>query len=554
MSNFADFDVLVVGAGFAGLYAIHRFRRQGLSVKVFEKAPEVGGCWYWNKYPGCRCDIPSVDYSYGFSPELDQEWTWPEAYSKQADILNYIKHVADKFDLRKDIQFNSEVTAVTFLDDQRLWEITTADGEKTTGTYCVMATGGLSVPTKPKLAGVDTYAGLELHTAAWPEGVDLKGKRVGIIGTGSSGVQVVPEIAPEVEHLYVFQRTPAYATPAFEPTMTPEMMDRVKANYPRIRETQQFTPRAVANFNARTGAFAPLPDDFLTQGGRVDFRGTSGGNIKGLTTEELAELIKNYGIGHLLNFQDIYFDEESNEKASDIFRGYVKSSVRDPETADSLTPKNYGIGCKRPVRDRSYYQTFNRDNVTLVDLQKQPLEEVNPAGIRTSANQYDLDVLIYATGFDALTGALLKANITGRGGLKLTEKWQYGPVGYLGLQIEGFPNLFAVTGPGSPSALANMVVGIEQHINFIADCLAFMKEKHYAEVEPTKDAVDEWVSICNKLAEGTSYTASGCKSWYLGTNIPGKPQVFMPYIGGYHIFKQHCDNVARNDYAGFAFR
>jgi len=536
-------DVIIVGAGFAGMYGLHRFRKQGLKVQVLEAGSDVGGTWYWNRYPGARCDVPSLEYSFGFSEELEQDWDWPEVFSAQPDILRYANHIADRFDLRGDIQFDTRVTAVTYVDEQNLWRLTTEAGEVFEARYCVMATGCLSVPNKPKLPGGESFAGLELHTGLWPkETVDLAGKRVGVIGTGSSGVQAIPELAKQAAELYVFQRSPVYTVPANRKLMRDSVQQSFKDSYRKIRDMQQHNAGGVSNFRPSDGVKQTTP----TTAYRPDRN-----NIMALTPEQRRERIASRGLNELLNFRDVYTDPVANEIANELFREGVRYLVHDPDTAAALSPTDYGLGCKRQVLDRDYYDTFNRDNVTLVDLQATPLESVTATGIQTSAQEYELDVLIYATGFDAMTGALLKANIRGRDGQTLNDKWRYGPVAYLGLQMQGFPNLFTVTGPGSPSVLCNMLVAIEQHIDWIGDCITFLKQNDIATIEPTQQAESDWIAHVNDVAEGTMYTTPSCNSWYLGANIPGKPRIFMPYVGGYPRYRERCEAVVENGYEGF---
>jgi cyclohexanone monooxygenase len=536
-------DVLVVGAGFAGMYALHRFRTLGLSVKVLEAGSDVGGTWYWNRYPGARCDVPSLEYSYGFSPELEQEWDWPEVFSAQTDILRYANYVADKFDLRRDMQFATRVVAVEWRDGAGLWRLTTERGETFEAPFCVMATGCLSVPIAPNLQGASRFRGPVYHTGSWPkEPVSLEGKRVGVIGTGSSGVQAIPELAREAAHLTVFQRTPVYTMPANRKRMRAAVQQEFRDHYREIRELQQQNTGGVSNFRPRTsvrrqsaGTDAPsLPNRLLD-----------------LTDDERREILKRFGLGALLAFRDIYSDPEANAVANALYRDSVRTLVHDPATAERLLPKTYGLGCKRQVLDRDYYETFNRTNVTLVDLTETPIETVTEDGIRTTAAQHTLDVLVYATGFDAMTGALLRANVRGRGGLALTEKWCHGPVAYLGLQMAGFPNLFTVTGPGSPSVLCNMLVAIEQHVNWIGDCISHVRAAGSATIEPRPESEVEWVDHVNAVAAGTMFTAPSCNSWYLGANIPGKPRIFMPYVGGFPRYRERCENEAARGYPGF---
>lgn len=538
-------DVIIVGAGFAGMYALHTIRQAGLSVQVIEAGNDVGGTWYWNRYPGARCDVPSLEYSFGFSPELEQDWDWPEVFSAQPDILAYANHIADRFDLRKDIRFNTRVMAVTYDEDANQWQLRTDDGEVLRATYCIMATGCLSVPNMPQLPGRDDFQGLTLHTGLWPkEDVDLSGKRVGIIGTGSSGVQAIPELARQSATLTVFQRTPVYTIPANRKAMRDAVQQEFKDNYREIRALQQHNQGGVSNFRP-TRSTGRSPEQ------RV--RPVRDNNIKSLSDAERRARIRERGLGELLNFRDVYTDLEANEIANSLYREFIHYMVDDAEVAAKLAPQTYGLGCKRQVLDRDYYATFNRDNVTLVDVAADPIERITPTGVQTGLDHYELDVLIYATGFDAMTGALLKANITGRGGRTLNEKWAYGPQAYLGLQMEGFPNLFTVTGPGSPSVLCNMLVAIEQHVNWIANCIDYLRTNKLATIEPTEAAELEWVAHVNEVAQGTMYTTASCNSWYLGANIPGKPRIFMPYVGGFPQYRARCEQVVEDNYAGFQF-
>ena len=542
------FDVVVVGAGFAGMYALHRFREQGLAVQVLEAGSDVGGTWYWNRYPGARCDVPSLEYSFGFSAALEQEWDWPEVFSAQPDILRYANHIADRFDLRRDISFETRISAVAWDDTAGIWRLRAEDGRTFAGRWCVMATGCLSVPNKPDLPGADRFAGLELHTGLWPhEPVDLTGKRVGIIGTGSSGVQAIPELAKAAAHLTVFQRTPVYTVPANRKAMRAEIQDLFKRHYRDIRALQQGNAGGVSNFRPSQGLPAspvdmPAPPAGLRAGQD---------EIMALSAEERWARVEQRGLADLLSYRDVYTDPAANEVANELYREAVRRMVDDPRTAEQLLPRTYPLGCKRQVLDRDYYATFNRDNVTLVDLTESPLTTITPGGIETGATHHDLDVLIYATGFDAMTGALLRANITGRDGRRLADKWAHGPQTYLGLAMAGFPNLFTVTGPGSPSVLCNMLIAIEQHANWIGDTIDHLRAHDIGTIEATESAELDWIAHVNDVAEGTMYTAPSCNSWYLGANIPGKPRIFMPYVGGYPRYKARCDAVAASGYEGF---
>lgn len=533
-------DVLVVGAGFAGMYAVHRFRNLGLSVQVLEAGTDVGGTWYWNRYPGARCDVPSLEYSYGFSPELEQEWDWPEVFSAQDDILRYANHVADRFDLRRNMQFNTRIKSVEWLEDTQRWRLTSEANEQFEAPFCVMATGCLSVPIKPEITGGERFRGDVYHTGNWPrEPVDLTNKRVGIIGTGSSGVQAIPELARMAGRLTVFQRTPVYTMPANRKRMRSAVQQEFRDHYRDIREMQQHNTGGVSNFRPQRSVV------------RNDSGQRTPARLLDLTPEQREEILQRQGLSALLSFRDVNTDPDANELANELYRDTVRRMIRDPQTAERLLPKTYGLGCKRQVLDRDYYESFNRDNVSLVDLIESPIDTITEHGIQTASAHHDLDVLIYATGFDAMTGALLKANIRGREGLPLAQKWADGPVAYLGLQMAGFPNLFTVTGPGSPSVLCNMLVAIEQHVNWIGDCITHLRTTGQQTIEPLPESELAWITHVNEVAEGTMFTAPTCNSWYLGANVPGKPRIFMPYVGGFPRYRERCEIEANNGYAGF---
>jgi cyclohexanone monooxygenase len=525
-----EFDAIVVGAGFGGLYALYRLRKDGYRVKVLEAAADVGGTWYFNRYPGARCDIESMSYSYSFSDELQQEWEWSERYAAQPEILKYINHVADRFDLRPQIQFDTRVMRVLYDDTEGRWLIETEAGEVFAARFCVLAAGCLSVPQKPDVKGLDSFKGNWYHTGFWPhEMVDFTGQRVGVIGTGSSGIQAIPIIAEQARHLTVFQRTPNYSIPAWNRPLEPDLVAEWKARYAEIRERAR-TGQAGVGFEPRVCAAMEISRE-----------------------EQLHELKRRWQHGGLVmweTFTDVLSDERANAVAADFVREKIRAVVEDPEVADLLCPKGYPYGAKRICVDTNYYRTFNRDNVTLVDIAADPIEEVTPSGLRTRDREFELDALVFATGFDAMTGPILKIDIRGKGGVSLRDKWSDGPHTYLGLMVAGFPNMFIVAGPGSPSVLSNMVVSIEQHVDWIADCLATMKAKGNGWVEPTQEAEDEWTNHCNQRASETLFPQAN--SWYMGANIPGKPRVFMPYLGGVGAYREICDDVAAKDYDGFA--
>jgi len=522
-----DYDAVIVGAGFAGLYMLHRLRGLGLSVRVFEAGGGVGGTWYWNRYPGARCDVESMEYSYQFSEELQQEWEWTERYAPQAEILSYLNHVADRFELRPDIQFDTRVEALAFDEDSGKWTVTTSDGGQTTARFCVLATGCLSSPNLPQIKGMESFGGATYHTAKWPhDGVHFKGQRVAVIGTGSSGVQSIPVIAQEAAQLFVFQRTPVYSVPAQNTKLDPDYVAKVKADYRGFRKESWFHP---FTFHAELNNAAALETDEAERDRVFDRYWQHG------------------GLPFMASFNDLFFNMEANQTAAEFIRGKIREIVHDPALAEKLCPEQT-FACKRLCVDSGYYDTFNRPNVTLVDLNDEPIEEIVETGIRTSARTYALDSIVFATGFDAMTGAILKIDITGRNGAKMREAWAAGPRTYLGLNVAGFPNLFTITGPGSPSVLSNMVPSIEQHVNWITDCVAYMAEHGYTRIEATPAAQDAWVDHVNEIASVTLFPS--CNSWYLGANVPGKPRVFMPYYG-FQPYVQKCDEVAAKDYEGF---
>tara|TARA_B100000965_G_scaffold404114_1_gene433990 strand:- start:26 stop:1654 length:1629 start_codon:yes stop_codon:yes gene_type:complete len=532
-----EFDVVVVGAGFSGMYLLHKLRQAGLSARVLEAGTDVGGTWYWNRYPGARCDVPSIEYSFSFSPELQQEWQWTEVMAAQPEILDYANHIAQRFDLRSDIEFSTRVASAHFQEDEQRWRVTTDAGVEYAARFCVMATGCLSVPNTPQITGADNFAGDVFHTGNWPaDGVDFSKRRVGIIGTGSSAIQAIPVIAEQVEHLTIFQRTPNYTMPAHNRPLSDDFRKQAIENYDEIRQQQRESQVGIVGYGFGFGGADNVePTEAILE-----------------TTEaERAALVEEEGFVAIRRFADVAIDPEANELACDMYRQQIGRVIHNPETAEALMPRDYPMGCKRPVIDTDYYETFNRSNVSLVDLRKGGIETITANGIQTAQGNYEFDTLVYATGFDAMTGALQKIDIRGRNNERLNDHWEAGPRTYLGLQINGFPNLFTVTGPGSPSVLSNMLVSIEQHVDWITECIEHMRDRQLRLIEPTLAAEDEWVVHVNEVAEGTMFTAPSCNSWYLGANIPGKPRIFMPYVGGVGEYRKKCDEVVANDYEGF---
>ncbi|WNG36542.1 NAD(P)/FAD-dependent oxidoreductase [Archangium violaceum] len=526
----SNFDAVIVGAGLAGLYMLYRLRQLGLSVRVYEAGSGVGGTWFWNRYPGARCDIESLDYSYSFSHELEQEWKWTERYATQPEILRYINHVADRFELRRNIQFNTRVTAAGFDEATNRWAIQTDDGVNVSARFCIMATGCLSAAKVPDFKGLGTFQGKWYHTGRWPhEGVDFTGQRVGVIGTSSSGVQLIPIVAEQAAHLFVFQRTPSFSVPARNAPIEPAYESWMKANYAEYRRKARETRAGVIMDVNERSALDVSPEE--------------------REREYTARWAKG-GTGFLAAFSDLRICRESNETAAEFVRSQIRATVRDPAVAETLLPRDYPLGTRRLCVDTGYYETFNRDNVTLVDVKKSPIEELTPKGLRTRSAEYELDSIVFATGFDAMTGALLNIDIRGRGNTTLRQKWADGPRTYLGLAIAGFPNLFTITGPGSPSVFSNTIVSIEQHVDWIADCITYLREHRLERIEATVEAEDSWVAHARELVERTLFPLAD--SWYIGANIPGKPRVFMPYIGGVGAYRKKCDAVAAQGYEGFS--
>ena len=525
-----DFDAVVVGAGFAGMYMLHRLRELGLRARVLEAGDGVGGTWYWNRYPGARCDVESMEYSYQFSEELQQDWEWSQRYSPQPEILAYANHVADRFDLRDDIQFNTRVESAHYDESNRSWTVKTLSGESLTSRFCIMATGCLSSANTPDFKGLDDFQGVNYHTGNWPhEGVDFTGLRVGVIGSGSSAIQSIPIIASQASTLNVFQRTPNYSVPAKNRSLEQQERQVIKSQYREFREQNKTMPGGFGVGHAREDA----------------------GSALDLTAEQREARYEEYwelgGLLFLGAFEDTGVDIDANKTAAEFVRTKIREIVDDPQTAELLCPDNT-FGCKRLCADTQYFQTYNQPNVHLIDIKDAPIDHFTTAGVVTGGVEYELDAVVFATGFDAMTGALHRIDIRGKEALPLKEKWEAGPRTYLGLCTEAFPNLFTITGPGSPSVLTNMLPSIEQHVDWIADCIAYLDNEGLSAIEADIDAENEWVEHVNGLAEETLYPT--CNSWYLGANVPGKPRVFMPHIG-FPAYVEKCKEVVAAGYQGF---
>ena len=527
-------DVAIVGAGFAGLHLLHRLRELGFRARVFEAADDVGGVWHWNRYPGARCDVESLQYSYSFSDPLQQEWQWSERYAAQPEILRYIHHVAERFDLKRDIAFNTPITAAHFDAARDRWTLRTASGDAVRARFCVMATGALSSARIPDFEGLADFHGSAHHTGAWPHaGVDFSGLRVGVIGTGSSGIQAIPVIAREAASVVVFQRTPSFTVPARNAPLEPAAQQAWKDNY--------------AEYRARAREVGSL----------YEFTDKAAFDVSAAQRElEFEARWERGGVNFVHAFNDLMVSRASNDTIAEFVRAKIRAVVQDPQVAATLSPQSYPLGTKRICVDSGYYETFNRANVTLVDLKKTPIERITAAGIRTSGTsgtagtEHALDAIVFATGYDALTGALARIDIRGSDGRAMKDKWADGPRTNLGLMTAGFPNLFIITGPGSPSVLVNMIVGIEQHVEWITRCLEHLREHALTRIEAEVAAEDRWVDHVNAAADRTLFPLAD--SWFLGANVPGKPRVFMPYVAKIGVYRRECDAAAAQGYAGFA--
>jgi cation diffusion facilitator CzcD-associated flavoprotein CzcO len=527
-----ELDALVIGAGFAGLYQLLRLRdRLGLAVKALEAGDGVGGTWYWNRYPGARCDSESHVYWYTFAPELMREWEWSERYPGQAEILRYLNFVADRFDLKRDIQFNSRVTSARYDDASNRWHVRTEQGGMFVAKFVVTAVGCLSMANVPNIPGLKDFKGDWYHTGQWPhDGVDFRGKRVAMIGTGSTGIQAAPVIAAQADHLTVFQRTANYSVPARNVPLTPEFKHYVKQHAREIRATTHETYNGMG-FKVEDRKAVETPPELR---------------------ETLYEAAwERGGLQFRATFQDMLVSKEANDTAADFIKSKIRSIVKDPKTAAILSNIDHPYAAKRPPIDTDYFETYDRPNVALVDAKATPIQRISAAGICTAEAEYPVDIIVFATGFDAMTGPLLRMNVRGRDGVALEDVWNAGPRNYLGLQIAGFPNLFTITGPGSPSVLCNMPVAIEQHVDWITDCIAYMRAKGLDRIEARGEAVEQWMAEVNEIASRTLLPMA-THSWYLGANIPGKPRVFMPYAGGMIRYREICQDVVAKDYEGFA--
>ncbi len=522
------YDAVVVGAGFAGMYMLHRLRGMGLSARVYEAGDGVGGTWYWNRYPGARCDIMSMQYSYSFSEELDQEWNWSEKYSPQPDILEYANHVADRFDLRRDIQFETRVTAAEFDEGAKRWRIETDQGDRVSAQFCIMAVGCLSSANLPPFEGMDDFDGPIYHTGEWPhEDVDFTGLRVGVIGTGSSAIQSIPIIAQQASDLTVFQRTPNYSVPAWNEMMDPDEEREIKAGYPELRAKMRSRPTGFYfEFNTQPALEATAEE----------------------REAQYEEFWARGGLPFLGAYGDLLFEREANDTIAEFGRRKIREIVKDPATAELLCPDDI-FGGKRLCVDSGYFETYNLPHVSLVDVSERPIERFTKQGIVANGVEYPVDAVVCATGFAAMTGSFDNIRITGRDGLALTEKWRAGPRTYLGLSSAGFPNMFMITGPGSPSVLASMIQAIEQHVDWMADCIGHMRDIGAETIEAEVSHEDDWVEHVNDVAKISLRSISS--SWYLGANVPGKPRVFMPYIGGFPIYVDKCNQVMTNGFEGF---
>ncbi|MCQ3812329.1 MAG: NAD(P)/FAD-dependent oxidoreductase [Acidimicrobiia bacterium] len=526
-----DFDVVIIGAGAAGLYALHRLRGLGLSAKVFEKGDGVGGTWYWNRYPGARCDVESWDYCYTFSEELEQEWEWTERFPTQPELERYFNHVADRFDLRRDIEFDTRVEQARFDEGDNHWLVTTSKGATVSARFLISAAGCLSEVNTPRFEGANTFEGQQIHTARWPkDGIDVTGMRVGVIGTGSTGVQAIPQLAKQADHLFVFQRTPQFAIPARNRPLDEEQLEELKHNYRERWALKRESPTGMGRLRPKVSSALEVDEATRTR------------------------LLENSwalgGPGFARTFDDVMTNTESNQLTAQFVRDKIKDKVENPDAAESLLEIDHPLGARRLIVEIGYFETYNRPNVTLVDVAASPIEKITPQGLRTAdGSSYDLDLIVYATGFDGMTGALLAMDIQGIGGLPLREKWANGAGAYLGLVASEFPNLFMITGPGSPAVYSNVIFSIEQHVDWIADCLAHMLDHDLDRIDSDPKAEAEWTRQVHEIAAQS--IVGKTDSWWTGANIDGKPKGVTFYLGGTNTYAAICDQIAANGYEGF---
>lgn len=526
-----EVDMVVVGAGFGGLCAVHRFHTMGLRVQAFEAGGDVGGVWYWNRYPGARVDLPSIDYSFGFSREVEQEWTWSEYFAAQPELMRYFDFVATRLDLRKHYRFNTRVQRAEWDAGRARWVVTTQAGEVFEARYCVMATGPLSVPRDPDIPGLDTFKGELYRAARWPhQPVSYAGKRVAVLGTGSTGIQIVQEVGPQAGELFVLQRTPSFTMPMRNFALTPEYAAEVKRHYPGLREVARNSPAGGLRPASTRAFFSVRPEERQSL---------------------LEDAWQRGGLAMLGTFSDLMFNEEANEQVAEFIRGKIGEVVTDPATAEALKPRGYPVFARRPCLDSSYYETYNLPHVHLVDLTKEPLVEITERGVRTATREIELDMLILATGYDGLTGALTAFDVVGKRGETVNQKWKDGAHSYMGLMLEGFPNLFMTTGPTGPAALANIVRISENDVDWIAALMTHMDQNSLASVEPTQAAEDAWMELVRTLAQRT--LLSKAKTWYVGANVAGKAQGLTLYTGGFPKYSEHCTQVIQRGWTDLSF-
>jgi cation diffusion facilitator CzcD-associated flavoprotein CzcO len=530
MSSGQEFDAVIVGAGISGMYQLHKLREIGLTAKVFETGTGVGGTWYWNRYPGARFDSESVSYGYSFSEELLQEWNWSEHFSPQPDNLKYLNYVADKFDLRQDIQFSTRVVSAHYAEDENKWTVTTDDGKATKCQFFITAVGVLSTPFIPEIPGLKNFTRASWHTANWPkERVAFEGKRVGVIGTGATAVQLIPEIAKTVGELTVFQRTANFCKPIGNRPITDAEQKEIKANYPAIfQRCKETFGSFLADFEKRS-AFDVTPEE---------------------REARYEELWNEPGFGFWLGtYEDILTDLKANETQAEFVRKKIRSRVHDPKVAEMLSPKGHPFGTKRVPLENGYYEVYNQSNVELVDIKATPIEMVTASGLKTTEKEYEFDMLLLATGFDTVTGSLDRIEIRGSGGVALKEKWVDGPKTYLGMGSSGFPNMFTVVGPHNGATFCNIPRCIEQNVEWVTDCIKYMNESGISRIDPNKDAEEEWTAHVQDVASGSLF--SKADSWFMGANIPGKPRQMYLYAGGSPLYRKTCDRVAENNYEGY---